>query len=148
MWRTVTDAHVTAVDIADDKLAAAQELGAHDAIHADAVGEAPEADVVLDFIGNEATLTNAVGHTARQGMCVVVGLGLGRVPFGFGAVPHEAHLLSSVWGSRAELDDLLDLARSEPSLVREVDVLPLADAQLAHDRLRSGDTRGRIVLTP
>jgi len=146
--RLLTDAHVTAVDIADDKLAAAQELGAHDAIHADVVGDAPESDVVLDFIGNEATLTNAVGHTARQGMCVVVGLGLGRVPFGFGAVPHEAHLLSSVWGSRAELDDLLDLARREPSLVREVDVLPLADAQLAHDRLRSGATRGRIVLTP
>lgn len=145
--RLLSDAHVTAVDIADDKLAVAREIGAQDAVHADDLGDAPVADVVLDFIGNEATLTNAASHTARQGMCIVVGLGLGRIPFGFAAVPHEAHFLSSVWGSRAELDDLLDLARREPSLVREVDVLPLEDAELAHRRLRAGDTRGRIVLT-
>ena len=145
--RLLTDAHVTAVDIADDKLAAAREIGAHDAIHADDVADAAPADVVLDFLGTEPTLTSAAAHTARQGMCVVVGLGLGRIPFGFAAVPHEAHFLSSVWGSRAELDDLLDLARREPSLVREVDVMPLADAQRAHERLRAGETRGRIVLT-
>lgn len=145
--RLLTDAHVTAVDIADDKLAAARDLGAHDAIHADAVPDAAPADVVLDFLGNEATLTSAASHTARQGMCIVVGLGLGRIPFGFAAVPHEAHFLSSVWGSRAELDDLLDLARREPTLVRAVDIMPLADAQAAHERLRAGETRGRIVLT-
>lgn len=142
----LSDAHITAVDIADDKLASAKTLGAHDALHADDLGEAQVADVVLDFIGNESTLTNAAAHVARQGLCIVVGLGLGRIPFGFGAVAHEAHFMSSVWGSRSELDDLLALARYEPSLVRAVDVLPLADAQLAHERLRAGDTRGRIVL--
>ena len=145
--RLLSDAHVTAVDIADDKLQAALAIGAHDAVHADDLGDAAPADVVIDFIGNEPTLTNAIGHVARQGMVIVVGLGLGRIPFGFGAVPHEAQLMSSVWGSRSELDDLLALARREPTIVRDVDVLPLADAQLAHDRLRSGDTRGRIVLT-
>lgn len=145
--RLLTDAHVTAVDIADDKLAGAREIGAHDAIHADDVADAPPADVVIDFIGNEPTLTNAAAHTAREGMCIVVGLGLGRIPFGFAAVPHEARFMSSVWGSRTELDDLLALARREPSLVRAVDVLPLEEAQTAHERLRSGATRGRIVLT-
>lgn len=145
--RLLTDAHVTAVDIAPDKLDAAREIGAHHAVHADELSQAPPADVVIDFIGNEPTLTNAVGHVARQGLVIVVGLGLGRVPFGFGAVPHEARFMSSVWGSRAELDDVLDCARREPSLVRDVDVLPLEAAQDAHDRLRAGQTRGRIVLT-
>lgn len=145
--RLLSEAHVTAIDIAEDKLVAAREIGAHEAVHADDVAGLAPADVVIDFIGNEPTLTNAVAHVGRQGLVVVVGLGLGRVPFGFGAVPHEAQLMSSVWGSRSELDDLLAFARREPSTVRAVDVLPLEDAQLAHDRLRAGKTRGRIVLT-
>jgi len=145
--RLLTDAHVTAVDISQEKLDEAVTIGAHTAVHADALAQEPPGDVVLDFIGNEPTLTNSLNHVARQGMVIVVGLGLGRVPFGFGAVPHEARLMSSVWGSRSELDDLLALARKEPLIVREVDVLALSDAQLAHDRLRAGQTRGRIVLT-
>lgn len=145
--RLLTDSHITAIDISNDKLATAREIGAHHGLLSDDVAAAAPADVVIDFIGNEQTLTQAIAHVGRQGMVIVVGLGLGRVPFGFGAVPHEAHLLSSVWGSRSELDDLLALARREPSLVRPVDVLPLSQAQLAHDRLRSGDTQGRIVLT-
>ncbi|MFT4989165.1 MAG: propanol-preferring alcohol dehydrogenase [Acidimicrobiales bacterium] len=145
--RLLTDAHVTAVDIAADKLDAAITLGAHEAVHADDLGDAGPADVVIDFIGNEPTLINAANHVARQGLVIVVGLGMGRIPFGFGAVPHEARFMSSVWGSRAELDDLLACVRREPSLVRDVDVLPLSAAQDAHDRLRAGQTRGRIVLT-
>lgn len=143
----LTDAHVTAVDIADDKLTEARAIGAHQALHADDLAQAEPADLVIDFIGAAPTLANAVGHVARQGMVVVVGLGQGTVPFGFGMVPHEARLLSSVWGSRSQLDDLLTFTRREPSVLRDVDVLPLADAQLAHDRLRAGETRGRIVLT-
>lgn len=145
--RLLTDASVTAIDIAEDKLASALNLGAHAAIHATAVAEAPPADVVIDFIGNEATLTNATSHVARQGVAIVVGLGLGRIPFGFGAVPHEAQFMSSVWGSRDQLDELLALARSEPTVVRDVDVMPLEQAQVAHDRLRAGQTQSRIVLT-
>lgn len=143
----LTDAKVTAVDIAQDKLTQALAIGAHQALHADALADAEPADLVIDFIGAVPTLTNAVNHVARQGMVVVVGLGLGSVPFGFGMVPHEARLLSSVWGSRSQLDDLLAFTRREPSVLRTVDELPLADAQLAHDRLRAGQTRGRIVLT-
>lgn len=145
--RLLTDARVTAVDLAADKLHAALEIGAHEAIHPDQLGDASPADVVLDFIGNEPTLNKAVAHVARQGLVAVVGLGLGRIPFGFGAVPHEARFMSSVWGSRAELDDLLAFARKEPVIMRDVDVLPLDQAQHAHERLRAGQTRGRIVLT-
>lgn len=146
--RLLTDAHITAVDLAPDKCQIAREIGAHDAIHPDEIGDAPPADVVIDFIGNEATLNNAASHVARRGLVAVVGLGLGRIPFGFAAVPHEAQFMSSVWGSRSELDDLLAFARKEPVIMRDVDVLPLDQAQHAHERLRSGQTRGRIVLTP
>lgn len=147
----MTDAEVTAIDLAPDKRATALTIGAAHAIdgaNADAVAEMEPADVVIDFIGAETTLTSACAVVAKQGMIVCVGLAGGRVPFGFGAVPHEARLLTSVWGSRAQMSELIDLAHREPSVVQPVEVLPLVDAQVAHDRLRAGDVRGRFVLTP
>ncbi len=101
---------------------------------------------MIDFAATDATLALAAGAVRRRGIVVVVGLGGGRLSFGFAAVPHEARFLTSVWGSRAQLDELLALARREPSIVQPVERLPLADAQLAHDRLRAGQVRGRLVL--
>lgn len=150
--RILTDARVVALDRAADKRATAVEVGAHAGVEeADLMGRGGDAgpfDVVLDFTGAEATLAIAGDVVARRGLVAVVGLAGGRVPFGFGAVPHEARFMSSVWGSRAQLDELLDLARREPSIVQPVETLPLDDAQLAHDRLRRGDVRGRFVLVP
>ena len=82
----------------------------------------------------------------RLGTVAVVGLGGGSIPFGFGLVPLEARLVASVWGSRSEMDELLALARREPSIVRSVEVMPLEDAQLAHERLRAGEVETRVVL--
>ncbi|MFW2333533.1 alcohol dehydrogenase catalytic domain-containing protein [Ilumatobacter sp.] len=144
--RLQTDAHVTALDTAAAKRDQARSIGADTAIGPDDVTE--PFDVVLDFIGADVTLAGAVGRVARRGLVVVIGLAGGRVPFGFGAVPHEAQLMSSVWGSRAELDELLAFVRREPDIVQPVETLPLASAQIAHDRLRAGDVRGRLVLTP
>ncbi len=147
--RLLSDTTVVAVDLAADKRAIAIEIGAHEAAAPDELVGAPAgADIVIDFIGAGSTLTLAAASVAKQGAVIVVGLAGGRIPFGFAAVPHEARFLTSVWGSRGQLDELLALARREPTIVAPVDVLPLADAQLAHDRLRTGSTRGRIVLVP
>ena len=98
---------------------------------------------VVTVPGSEGAVGSTIGGTV-----VVVGLAGGRIPFGFAAVPHEARFLTSVWGSRAQLDELLALARREPTIVQPVEILPLDQAQVAHDRLRAGDVRGRIVLVP
>lgn len=146
--RTLTDATVVALDRADDKQQVAREVGAHEAVGPDAVADLGAVDVVIDFIGAEPTLATARDLVRRRGTVVVVGLAGGRIPFGFAAVPHEARFLTTVWGSRAQLDELLDLARREPGIVQPVETLPLEQAQVAHDRLRAGDVRGRIVLVP
>ncbi|MEM8923696.1 MAG: alcohol dehydrogenase catalytic domain-containing protein [Actinomycetota bacterium] len=143
--RLLTEAEVHAVDLSEAKRTTAVEIGAT-AAHADAA-EVPPVDVVIDFIGNHATLASAAGAVAKQGAVIVVGLYGGRIEFGLGAVAHEARFLSSFWGSRPQLDELLDLARREPTIVAPVETLPLAEAQAAHDRLRSGDVKGRLVLT-
>jgi alcohol dehydrogenase, propanol-preferring len=141
-----TDAHVTALDRAADKRDTALAIGAHEAIE-NADGADPY-DVVIDFIGADSTLSSAAAHVARRGMVIVVGLAGGTLPFRFGVTPHEARVMSSVWGSRLELDELLEFAHAHSSIVQPVETLKLDDAQLAHDRLRRGDVRGRLVLTP
>lgn len=102
---------------------------------------------VLDFVGSTDSLAEAVRLVDRQGIVIVIGLFGGTVPFGIGAVPHEAHFLSSIWGSRDELAELIELARRE-RLDYTIDTMPLERAQEAHDLIRSGRARGRIVLTP
>lgn len=142
--RLLSDAHVTALDLSEAKQATAVEIGAHEA-----TGELDEGarfDLVIDFIGADSTLQAAARSISKLGTVSVVGLAGGSVPFGFGAVPLEARFVASVWGSRSQMDELLDLARREPSIIQPVEVMALADAQLAHERLRSGDVRGRIVL--
>lgn len=142
--RLMSDANVTAIDLSVAKHVTALASGAHEAVLPGA--EIEKADVVIDFIGSEATLAQAASLVKKQGRVLVVGLFLGRIPFGFGAVPHEAQFMSSLWGGRHELDELLDLARNE-SILQPTETMPLAEAQQAHDRLKKGDLQGRIVLT-
>ena len=143
--RLLTDAEVSALDLSAEKRATAVERGAHSAYGP--ADELPRFDFVVDFIGSESTLTAAAGAVVRLGLVAVVGLYGGRIPFGFGAVPHEARFMSSVWGSRAQLDELIALAGREPSVLNPVETLPLQDAQTAHNRLRAGEIKGRVVLT-
>ena len=144
--RLMSDAHVIALDLAEDKRGEAIQIGAHEAI---APGdELAPCDVVIDFIGADVTLGTAATKVGRKGAVIVVGLAGGTVPFGLTSVPPETRFMSSFWGTRSEMDDLLALARREPSIVRPVETLPLADAQTAHDRLRRGDFTSRLVLVP
>lgn len=145
LLQILTDASVTALDTSPSKLVTARSIGAADAVTELAPDTAPY-DLVLDFIGAQSTLRIASQHVARLGVVAVVGLAGGTTPFGFGTVPLEASFISSVWGSRSQLDELITLAHAEPDLVQPVEVLPLSEAQLAHDRLRSGDFAGRMVL--
>lgn len=143
--KLLADAHVTAVDTLPARQATALELGADAAgTFDDVAGE--KFDSVIDFVGAEATLKGSASVVARGGVVVLVGMFGGTVPFGFGHLPSEASFTTSVWGSLDDLRELLDLARRE-KLVHVVETMPLAEANEAHQRLRDGSARGRIVLT-
>jgi alcohol dehydrogenase, propanol-preferring len=122
-------------------------IGAHEAIGPDA--DVDRAGRCRDRLHRRrGDLSPPATSSGGAGWSIVVGLAGGRIPFGFAAVPHEARFLTTVWGSRTQLDELLALARREPSIVQPVETLPLDQAQVAHDRLRAGDVRGRLVLVP
>lgn len=143
--RARTDAEITVVDASQEKRALARTLGAdRDAAPGEVEGTFT---AVIDFVGAEATLATARDHVARQGLVVVVGLYGGTVPFGFGSVPHEARFMTSVWGTLAQMRDMVDLARKHP-LHSPVEVIGLADVQEAHARLHRGDVAGRFVIDP
>ena len=143
--RLLTDATVHVGDPSPQKRERALVLGAEEAA-------APEEldgpyTAVLDFVASDASLAHAARLVDRQGVAIAIGLFGGRIPFGLGAVPHEAHFLSSIWGSRDELAELIELAQRE-RLEYTIDTMALEQAQEAHDLIRSGQARGRIVLTP
>jgi propanol-preferring alcohol dehydrogenase len=143
--RLMTDATVHVGDPSAQKRELALSLGAEQAAAPEEL-DGPYA-AVLDFVGAEDSLAHAARLVDRQGIAIVIGLFGGRIPFGVGAVPHEAHFLSSIWGSRDELAELIELAGRE-RLDYTIDTMPLEHAQAAHDLIRSGQARGRIVLLP
>ncbi len=80
-------------------------------------------------------------------MLVQVGEAGGRLTLGLGMFPHEATFTTSIWGSLAEVREVLALARGG-QLRWDVETLPLHAVNQALERLRRGDVRGRLVLTP
>ncbi|MCX6431736.1 MAG: alcohol dehydrogenase catalytic domain-containing protein [Actinobacteria bacterium] len=140
-----SDAEVTVVDASPEKRELALTLGA------DAVAAPGEVDgtftAVIDFVGAEATLATARDHVARQGLVVLVGLFGGSVPFGFGLVPHEARFMTSIWGSLAQMHEMVALAQANP-LHSPIEIIGLDDVASAHQRLHDGNVSGRFVITP
>ena len=135
-----------------ERLAHAMELGADIGLSADepagwtdALGG--PADVVLDFVGTDATLRQAAAAIAPDGLLMLVGEAGGSVPFGFDHVPVESWLTSVAWGSHDDLRRVVALAE-DGQLRWDVETMPLAEAGAAHARLRAGDVRGRLVLVP
>ncbi len=141
----LSDAEVHVGDPDPAKCTTAKTLGATEAADPSDL-DGPYA-AVLDFVAAQQSLENGVRLVDRQGMLIAIGLHGGRVPFGFGAVPMEAQLMTSVWGSLGDFKDLVALAQKE-QIRNVVERLPLEQAQTAHDRLRKGDVQGRFVLVP
>jgi propanol-preferring alcohol dehydrogenase len=135
----------------------AREVGAHDTVRSNAdaiggvralVGRGPGgADVVLDFVGSQDTLDLARATVSTGGDIVIVGLAGGRLPAGFGTLPFETRVTMTFWGTKAELAEVIALARAGRVAVH-VEQFALADAQTAYDRLKAGSLRGRAVVIP
>jgi alcohol dehydrogenase, propanol-preferring len=105
------------------------------------------ADVVFDFVGTDGTLAHAAAVVAAGGLVVLVGEAGGSVPFGYAHIAPEAWLTSVAWGSRDDLREVVRLAE-RGRLHWDAETMPLAEAAAAHERLRAGEVRGRLILVP
>ncbi|HMG61449.1 MAG TPA: NAD(P)-dependent alcohol dehydrogenase [Streptosporangiaceae bacterium] len=155
LLRSLTPARVIALDVNDEKLALAREVGAHETVLSDAQAADKVrkltgglgAQAVFDFVGAPPTVATATACAAVEADVSIVGIGGGTASVGFGATPYDAAVRSPYWGTRAELIEVLELARSGAVEVH-VETYSLDEAPEAYERLHSGRINGRAVILP
>jgi propanol-preferring alcohol dehydrogenase len=153
--RALSGATIIALDVTEEKLALAREVGADHAILSDADAAAEirritgglGADAVFDFVGADPTMALATAVAAAEADITIVGIGGGSLTVAFGAIPFDAAVRIPYWGSRSELIEVLDLARAGRIHV-EVERFSLDEAPEAYERLHAGTIRGRAVIVP
>jgi propanol-preferring alcohol dehydrogenase len=153
--RAMTPATIIATDNRPQGLQLATEMGAHHAVPAgeDATAAILDltdglgADVVLDIVGNEATIAQAFGLARSGGKIVVVGVAGGTVPWQFWATKYEVELTNTVWGSIGDLREVIALARD--GLIKpRVSTYGFDQIPAAFEALESGRLEGRAVILP
>ena len=149
-----TAARVVAVDTRPEALSLATGEGADLALGPDGAAEEIRAftggrgaDLVVDFVGSDATLALSAAAVRLLGDITVVGIGGGSYPFSFFTLPYEASLRSTYWGSRPELAEVLDLA-ARGHLRPVMTTCTLDEAIGAYRCMEDGAALGRQVVVP
>ncbi|UZG59922.1 NAD(P)-dependent alcohol dehydrogenase [Rhodococcus opacus] len=153
--RALGAATVIAVDITEDKLQLARDVGADHAIIGGTDARSAIADLtcgrgataVFDFVGSQETVSLAGAVAATYADIVILGVGHGTLPVGYRRLPFEASVRNTFWGSRSELWEVVDLAHSG-QLEVEVEIHSLEEARGAYERLSRGEVLGRAVIVP
>jgi alcohol dehydrogenase, propanol-preferring len=152
-YATVMGMHVVAIDVGDDKLQLAKELGAELTINA---RQEDPAQVVQDKIGgahgalvtavSTAAFRQALGTLRRHGTCALVGLPPGEFPTSiFDVVLKRLTIRGSIVGTRQDLKEALEFAAAG-KVKSTVEVQPLEAINSVFERLQQGQVEGRVVL--
>jgi alcohol dehydrogenase, propanol-preferring len=152
LLRALSGCRIVAVDRRQEALDVALDAGADavlpaDGVTADDVRHAAGgrgAALVIDCVGVDATLELSAACVAPGGQVAIVGVGGGTLPFRFGAIPFETPVVFSNWGTRAELSEVVELARAGVVQI-EIERVRLDEVPAAYARLEAGDVKGRVV---
>lgn len=145
---------VTAIDVTDEKLARAKELGASMTLNSAASNVVKEMrraggiHAALVASAAKAAYDTAFRCVRPTGSLLVVGLP--SEPICFPAIQMaalEVHIQASSVGTRDDIRELLAMAAAG-KIHSQITTRPLADANEALAELREGRVSGRIVLTP
>ena len=152
---------IIAVDLADNRLALARELGATDTLRSDLMEVPAEvarltggngADVALEVVGVSATLNLAIASVRRGGSVVLVGNLAAKTDFPLQAVVTRELTLHGTCGSAGEYPLCLDLIargviRVEPMISA---VAPLIDGAAWFEKLSAKDGAKfmKVILAP
>jgi alcohol dehydrogenase, propanol-preferring len=153
LLRALSGARIGAVDVRESALALARAAGAEvalrpgDGVAGDLRAALGAPALVVDCVGSDATLALAGELVAPGGHVSIVGMAGGAFPMRRGGVPLETTVVISNWGTRAELAEVVALARAG---IVELEVEPVAlEAAIdAYGRLERGEVRGRVVAVP
>ncbi len=153
--RALTPARVIALDVDEQKLDLARAVGAHEALLSDesAAGKIREmtdgrgAQGVFDLVGIQPTVDLARQVAGTLAEVSLVGIGGGALPVAFAGIAFDAAVRTPYWGSRAELIEVLDLARAG-AIDLHVERYGIDEAPEAYVRLHDGKVKGRAVVVP
>jgi alcohol dehydrogenase, propanol-preferring len=153
--KAITPARIVVADLRSGALDMARAAGADVTLSADgltaerirAETDPDGANVVLDFVGIDATLALAAASVAQGGDVTFVGRGGGELRIAPGLIPYETTVRMPTWGTVAELAEVVALAASS-KIHSEAEVYEFGDAVTAYGKLRNGDVLGRAVVVP
>jgi propanol-preferring alcohol dehydrogenase len=155
--KAVTSARLIAGDVAPDKLTQAKALGADEVVNTGDAKAAAEqirklvgargAAFVLDCVGVQPTIDLGAQILGRDSIWTIAGLGGGHHDFHHGSTPYGCTLSIPYWGARAELIEVIAMAR-DGRIRAEITQYPLDRAIDVYGRLKAGQIHGRAVLTP
>jgi propanol-preferring alcohol dehydrogenase len=146
--------NVIAVDIQDDKLELANELGADQTINGLRVDPVEEINSLVG--GVQAAVSVAVtkkafeqayGSVKRGGTLVVVGLPNADLPIPiFDTVLNGVTVKGSIVGTRKDLQEAIEFA-AQGKVRTNIEVQPLEKINEVFERMETGQINGRVVLS-
>jgi propanol-preferring alcohol dehydrogenase len=147
-------AEVTAVDISEDKLAAAAKFGAVRTLNSSSTNVAKEfratggAHVVIVTSASKAAYETAFNCLRPRGTLLVVGLPAENICFPpIMMAAGEVRIQASAVGTRQDLKEVLAIAAAGKARC-QVTARPLAQANDVLEEMRAGRIAGRVVLAP
>jgi NAD+-dependent secondary alcohol dehydrogenase Adh1 len=153
--RATSGAEIIAVDVSDEALQMARDMGADHIVKAgeDAVEQVRDltggrgVEVVLDFVGELGTTAQGPAMLAMGGTYFVIGYG-GRVDLAaIEIISREISVVGSLVGSFSELAELMALA-AQGKVKLETREYGFEEVNVALAELRDGRLHGRGVLIP
>ena len=151
-----TGSTIIACDITQDKLDFAKKMGAQHVVNSKDPDAAEQivkitgvkrAKVILDFVGSNPTVALGAKVVSLNGDHTIVGLGGTDFPFKFENIKFGTNMCMPYWGSKAELEEVVGLARQGKIHV-EIEKFPMDQILEVYDRMREGKLKGRAVLIP
>ncbi|KAF8824683.1 alcohol dehydogenase [Lentinula edodes] len=144
---------VIAVDLRDEMLQEALEVGADYAVKPEDLGPLLyshnlNVDTAYDFVGIGPTFKSVLEHIRPRGTIIIVGLGATCLELPLVPVTRkEVTIKTSMWGTKKELEEVLAILKDKK--VRPViETRPLVQALEAFEDLRNSKLKGRVVLVP
>lgn len=146
--------NVVAVDIADEKLELAKELGADVTVNglkgdpADAIqAQVGGVQAAISVAVTKSAFEQAYRSVKRGGTLVVVGLPNDELPIPiFNTVLNGVSVKGSIVGTRIDMKEALDFA-ARGKVKAQIETAPLSEVNTILDKMTNGKINGRIVLT-
>ena len=164
--KAVTKAKIICVDLDDNKLKTAQEMGADFVVNTNVIGSVAAgsgnavqkiislcnnkgAESVIDFVNAPNTAKTGLGVLRKRGNLILVGLFGGKLDISLVTIPLKSITIQGAYtGNYNDMVELIELAKKgviNPKIAKRY---PLDDANTALEELKARKINGRAVINP